>query len=367
MARHLGGEIEDTFTEVGAQIYSNVNQDPLDPDAFAFVVSGTEGNIFPMAGGAIEVNWGDREANARCGQAFSAGSPISCDYKLPGTYRISITGDMTAYGDASSLGKNDDVVRVVQWGNTGLTSLEYAFYGASRLIDVPSDLPSTTTNIWGLFWGASSLNDPDIASWDVSGVEDFTSLFEEASSFNVDIGGWDMSSALRLHHIFMYASSFNQDLSLWDVSNVHTLRGAFRGAAAFDQDLSSWDVSSVTTFRTMFQETNYNRDIEMWDVGSASSFAYMFSRNPSFNQDISGWDVSNAATFDSMFYLAEAFNQNISGWNVGSATNMHRMFRQASSFTHDLSSWCVTGIPVRPDYFSSDSSTSAEPIWGTCP
>lgn len=359
--------MQTVFGEAGAAIYSEMNQDPLDPDAFALVLSGSSATIYPMAGGAIEVDWGDRNANERCGNVFTAGGAISCEYDLPGTYRVSIIGDMTAYGDEAGLETNSGISRVLQWGNTGLTDLSFAFYGASKLMDVPDNLPPGLTSMNSTFFYAYALNDPDIARWDTSSVENFQSTFKYATNFNVDIGDWDVSSATYMHHIFYRATAFNQDINDWDISNVTSLRGAFRGATAFSQDLNDWDTSKVNSFMSMFSEKEYNGNISSWDTSSATTMAYMLRNKETFNQDISGWDVSNVQDFTGMLGQNSVFSQDLSGWDTSSAIYMEEMFDGSASFSSDLSSWCVPLVASRPTLFSDGSGISAEPVWGTCP
>ena len=80
-----------------------------------------------------------------------------------------------------------------------------------------------------------------IGRWDVSLVEDFSSLFYYKSSFNENIGSWDVSSATSMYRMFQSAIAFNQDLSSWNVSSVTNMSSVFYGAFYFNQDLSSWE------------------------------------------------------------------------------------------------------------------------------
>jgi len=363
----LGGKLSRVFTDTGTILYSSIAGDPLDPNAFAIMVSGAQANIFPMSGGSIEVDWGDRVANETCGRSFVASGPISCEYALPGTYRVSILGDMTSYGTEASLGLNGGVTRVLQWGNTGLTSLSFAFYGASSLTDVPANIPSTVSDLTSAFSGAIALNDSDLASWDTSSVELFRSLFEDGESLNVDLGSWDVSSGTNFYRMFYRALQFDQDLNSWDVSNGTVFQAMFRQARSFTRDLSSWDTSSATTMQAMFMQTDYNGSIESWDTSSLENSSYMFDRNRAFDRDISSWDVSKVTDFKNMLSEATSFSQDISSWDVSSAVDMTAMMQKTSSFLGDLSSWCVPGIPTTPSNFSVGSSMVAEPVWGTCP
>jgi len=385
----LGGGISEFFTGAADRV---AMPETYDPDAFVIEVQTSSATIFPMAGGAIEVDWGDEAANASCGRDFVAGASITCDYPRVGTYRIALTGNMTNYGANVNSPTNADITRVIQWGNTGLTSLNYAFQNASNLFDVPNNIPPTVEHLTGIFLNASSLNDADISNWDVGSVMYFSYAFQGASAFNQELADWDMGSAIQLHGMFQDASSFNkpigswdtssvvnisgmfmgdtsfnQDISEWDVSSVVSMRSVFHYNNAFSGDISSWDVSNVSSMRAMFRSSNFNGDISSWDTSGATDMRYMFLENPDFDQDISGWDVGNVESFESMFLAASSFNQDISEWDTSSALNMDEMFSGASAFGGDLSSWCVTNFPIRPVGFSDGSSIAQEPIWGTCP
>jgi len=359
----LGGDLSQLFMDAAIK----VEEVSIDPDAFALEISADAFTLYPMVGGAIEVDWGNDAANETCGQSFTAGAPVSCVYPSFDTYLVAVTGNMTAYGDEAGASTNDAITRIVQWGNTGLYWLENAFDGARNLVDVPDHLPPGTGSLAAAFRNASSLNDPDIANWDTSNVTSFSYTFSGASRLNVDISSWDTSSAINMHAMFSDASRFNADIGGWDVRDVYTMEGMFRRATSFNQDLDNWDVSSVSLFEGMFKDGNFNGSLSSWNTSSATDMRNMFLRNPSFNQDISGWDVSSVSMFTSMFEEATAFSHDLSGWDVGGATEMTQMFRFAANFTSDLSSWCVSAIPSRPSAFSSGSGMAVEPIWGTCP
>eukprot|EP00978_Attheya_sp_CCMP212_P022870 scaffold68947_cov44-Attheya_sp.AAC.1 len=59
-----------------------------------------------------------------------------------------------------------------------------------------------------------------IGRWDVSNIENFRCIFDNAESFNENIGSWDVSNARYMNYMFRNAVSFNQDISSWDTSNV---------------------------------------------------------------------------------------------------------------------------------------------------
>ena len=185
---------------------------------------------------------------------------------------------------------------VEQWGAIQWQSMKHAFAGASSAVQIRAkDIPdlSAVTNMYGMFWKASSFNH-DIGGWDVSNVTNMRLMFYRATSFNQDIGGWDVSNVTNMDSMFRGATSFNQDIGGWNVSNVTNMGLMFAKAKSFDQDIGGWDVSNVTNMESMFwQAKSFNQDIEGWDVSNVIYMGGMFEGAKSFNQDIRRWDVSN--------------------------------------------------------------------------
>ena len=211
--------------------------------------------------GTVTVDWGDGTVT----ESFTTADNYNHTYANDGIYTVSITGPLTGFGNNSVYENADKLTAVSSWGNLPLTSLEGAFAGAINLSTVPNSVPSTVTNMRGMFLSARIFNQ-DIGTWDVSNVTIMEKMFLDASIFNQDIGGWDVSSVTNMSNMFRAAMvssvAFNQDISGWDVSNVTNMLGMFYGARYFNQDISSWNVSSVTDMSYMFMNTGeFNQDI----------------------------------------------------------------------------------------------------------
>lgn len=141
-----------------------------------------------------------------------------------------------------------------------------------------------------------------IDKWDVSNLQDFSSIFGGQRSFNEDISSWDVSNATKMNYMFDYAARFNQDVSYWDTSNVTNMENMFCGASAFNQNISSWDTSAVTDMDFMFRgAVAFNQDMSSWDASSVTEMNYMFWGATAFNQDLSSWDTSNVMGSYHMF------------------------------------------------------------------
>lgn len=328
------------------------------------------------------------------------GNDMTYTYAVPGTYQIKITGTMTGYGSGSSQFNtysvpNKLLTSVLQWGDTGVTSLSGALFDTDNLIYVPADLPSTVTDLSFLFrnksanwtglmsnistWDTSNVtnfqstfhgaigfgNDLDITGWDTSSattmremfngassfnqnisswnvglVQDMVAMFERATVFNQPIGSWNVSNVSNMSLMFRFVGTFNHPLNTWNVSQVTNFSSMFYGASAFNQDLNLWDTSSATDMNVMFRDaTVFNGNITNWDVSNVTQMNQMFSGARAFNQAIGNWDVTNVTMMLEMFYFATTFNQDISSWNVGNVINFSAMFNRASAFNQPLNTW----------------------------
>jgi surface protein len=306
----------------------------------------------------VSIDWGD---NTPASVATTAGV-VSHTYATSGQYEIRVSGSLTGFGqdpdswDEPLIGA-EYLTGVSSFGDIGLQSLAYAFYGAVNLISVPSVLPSTVVSLEDTFWQADSFNDASISEWDTGNVTNMKWVFEEAPSFNQDINGWDTSSVTSMEEMFNEATSFNQSLNSWDTSSVTYMEGMFEGATSFNQDISGWDTSSVTNMDEMFEDaTSFNQDISDWDTSSVTDMSSMFEGATSFNQDISDWDTSSVTDMSSMFRVATSFNQSLSSWVTSSVTNMSYMFYDATAFNQSLNSWVTSSVTNMRTMFTNATS-----------
>src|SRR5690554_4368547 len=314
--------------------------------------------------GTVTVDWGDGTVT----ESFTTADNYNHTYANDGIYTVSITGPLTGFGNFPAGYENaDKLTAVSSWGNLPLTSLAGAFIGAINLSTVPNSVPSTVTNMRGMFHSARIFNQ-DIGTWDVSNVTTMEKMFADASIFNQDIGGWDVSSVTNMSNMFRAANvssvAFNQDISGWDVSNVTNISGMFYGAGYFNQDISSWNVSSVTSMAYMFMNTGeFNQDISSWNVSSVTSMAYMFMNTGEFNQDISSWNVSNVTDMRSMFENAAVFDQDLGAWNVTKVANFTDMFNGANlsvdNYNNLLIGWAGKAVRTGRNFNAGNSMYSA--------
>jgi len=352
------------------------------------VVSGPNQVQLPLASGGtydFTVDWGDGTTDTIT--AYNQ-PEATHTYAVPGTYTVTMTGDINGFGFAASGQDSSKLVDIERWGTvrlhnngsqfrncnnltaftaidnpdlSGVTNTSAMFLGASAFNgDISGWDVSSVTNMSGMFNGASSFN-RNISSWNVSSVTNMGGMFLNASAFNQSISSWDVSNVTYMGSMFSGASAFNQNISSWNVSNVTSMINMFNGASAFNQNLSGWNVSNVTNMNAMFWNASaFNGDISGWDVSSVTNMSYMFYQASAFNKNLTGWDVSAVTNMNSMFYGASAFNGDISGWNVSAVTNMSQMFRGAIHFNQNLNGWDVSAVTSIYGMFTGASAFNGD-------
>lgn len=300
----------------------------------------------------VSINWGDGNL-----EDFTSNGDKEHTYALDGIYTVSISGTLTQF--RLSYENNDKLVKVTSFGNLGLISLSGAFTDAINLVEVPSEIPSTITNLTRLFYNAEKFN-YDISSWDVSNVANMSEVFRGASAFNQDISSWNTSNVTTMFEMFRNATAFNQNIGSWDVSKVTNMSGLFMEASAFNQDIGNWNVSLVNIMRAMFsQATNFNQDISKWNVSNVTDMSWMFEGATKFNQFIGDWNTSKVSKIHCMFMNASAFNQDIENWDVNQIADLNAMFYGAISFNQDLSNWDISNATNLSQMFTNVKLSTA--------
>jgi len=303
----------------------------------------------------VSVNWGDGTSDD-----VSVAGPLPHTYATSGKYTITVSGSLTGFGQdyddyGNPLQGAQYLTAVRSFGNLGIASLSSAFETAVNLLEVPSSLPSTVTDLYATFFGASSFNQ-SLSSWDTSNVTNMSTTFFDASSFNQSLSSWDTSNVTDMRATFFGASAFNQSLNSWDTSNVTDMSGMFGDASAFNQSLSSWDTSNVTDMNKMFHRAKvFNQSLTNWDTSNVTDMSWMFEDAFAFDSDISGWDTSNVTDMSWMFGLASSFNQSLSGWDTSNVTDMSTTFFGASSFNQSLSGWDTSNVTNMVSMFGGAS------------
>jgi hypothetical protein len=311
------------------------------------------------------VDWGDNTSDV-----ITAWNQLELThtYLTSGIYVVKIKGLCRGW-EFQNTGDRLKITDISQWGDIRFTTQTNinlgAFRGCANLNISATDIPVfDIQGLAGFFRQCTNLTgNTSFNNWNMSSVNNFTSMFRDAVNFNQNIGSWNVSSGIDFSNMFRRATSFNQNIGSWDVSSATNFTSMFETATSFNQNIGSWDVSSATNFGFMFyQSTSFNQNIGSWDVSSGTNFTSMFDEATLFNQNIGSWDVSNGTIFINMFRRASAFNQDIGSWNVSSGINFEAMFRDATAFNQDIGSWNVSNGTNFANFMQgkTDANYSAE-------
>ncbi len=171
-----------------------------------YLVGNNDSITLPLFGTVnVLVDWGDLTSDT-----YTTTGEKTHTYTNAGTYNVIITGTLTIFGNGLNGNTSNftKLKRVISFGNIGLVELNGAFKDATALYQVPTTLPSTITSLKYAFYGATTFNDPNILAWNVSNVLDMSFMFYNADSFNQPIGNWTVSNN-RLKLDFMLYSAKN--------------------------------------------------------------------------------------------------------------------------------------------------------------
>ena len=318
----------------------------------------------PLAGTVnVSVDWGDGSS----AETFTTTGNKSHTYTSTGTKTVTVTGSLTAYGSNANSPGNARLTKVLSWDGLGITSFMYAFNNASLLTQVPSSLPSTVTNLQGMFFGASSFNQA-IGNWNTTKVTNMSRMFYSASTFNQPIGNWSTASVTNMSLMFQTASAFNQPIGNWNTTKVTDMSYMFRQASSFNQPIGAWNTAAVTNMYAMFQSAAaFNQPIGNWNTASVTNMAYMFQSANSFNQPIGSWSTAAVTNMSWMFYNAPSFNQSLGTWKLNANVDLTYMLNSigmdCDNYGSTLSGWvnnptCPTGRALGASNVKYNSTTS---------
>lgn len=164
--------------------------------------------------GELHIDWGDGTQEVLNISDFQADEYylyLEHEYAVNGEYVIKVysttKANYTCFGE---------ITKVVDWGSP--FNLQ-PYFDSNNLIEVPSTLHPSLTNLRNMFIGCTNFNQ-DIGMWDTSNVTNMQGMFYRATNFNQDISSWDVSKVTDMYAMFEDATSFSQDLSNWCVSNI---------------------------------------------------------------------------------------------------------------------------------------------------
>ncbi|WFQ93483.1 hypothetical protein MFERI15181_00399 [Mycoplasma feriruminatoris] len=262
-----------------------------------------EPKIIPVVKQSLKIKVNGKELDLDPGKVKRAWKPM----KYKGKYH----NHEDAYSKA-------DEFDASKWDDHNFIVYEIGYYDNGKeiqaiklphgVVKVPNTLPREITSTKELFADANQFNDESIKKWDISNVEDMSSMFSGAISFN-------------------------QNINDWNVSNVSNMSSLFEGATKFNSELSKWDTSHVTNMAKMFKDAK------------------------TFNQNIANFDIKNVMFFNNMFENASSFNQNLSSWSFKHLKD--KLNKNTNSYDLNATSWKAEW---KPDASSNKPAQPVEPV-----
>lgn len=270
---------------------------PANPMTLVFQTQQMNETISITLGGELDnvvINWGILDSGGTpiiesvTNQAAGSGDvTLTQTAEFDGTYQVTITATKLEHFGKCTNGSDSTLTRVTTWGSFGLTSLRCAFNYRAGLVEVPSTLPGTVTDLSYAFAYANAFNQ-DISGWETSNVSNMQSMFENAVSFNQSLASWNISNVTNMTDIFrkinyysMSNENYSATLASWGNQTVQpnvntgvvTMQAvtcaAVQGRAALLASPNNWTISDVAPTLDCPQGDNQNSG--GGDVASSSA------------------------------------------------------------------------------------------------
>jgi len=247
---------------------------------------------------------------------------ITHAFSSSGAYTINITGTIDGWM-FNDTGDCQKLVGISQWGCLQFGNTGNYFWGCTNLNLSATDAPDLTgtTTLSNCFRACLVLgSNGNMDSWNVSGVENMSAMFDNARNFNQPIDKWNVSRVNDMDSMFYWAADYNQPIGGWNVANVVNMNNMFWCAKAFNQPIGEWNVSRVINMDSMFEvDLAFNQPLDNWNVSKVTDMQGMFSEATSFDQPLGEWNVTRATNLRNMFFLDELSAPNydalLLGWS----------------------------------------------------
>jgi len=198
-----------------------------------------------------EIDWGDGSTSTIT--AYNDAN-LTHTYASAGDYTIKIRGTFPNIYFSNG-GDKDKLISIENWGNTGFTRLNGAFFGCSNLVHAKSNGATNTsavTNMFDMFRGCNSLTTLDVSGWNTSAVTNIGNMFYGCSGLTtLDVSGWDTSAATNMVNMFRDCTSLGPiTISGWDITSL-TGAASFMGSTSglltqteYEATLVNWEAQS---------------------------------------------------------------------------------------------------------------------------
>ena len=338
--------------------------------------------ISGQTGGYLNVDWGDgtngaliptgtanisRPGSYETRLEFTGASSFSASHTYPkhGIYRIVIKGILgsSTVAAAPIIVPASILISVESFGKEVNRVGSINFNGATNLTYVPPYLPNGVTSLANAFTRCSSLNQKEIARWNVAEVTNFQSAFANVTTFPIEGNwNWNTSNATNTFNMFSGATINDINFSGWrvDIFSAQFMfqraainrcsfinwggiisQNLFQSASLNNCSLINW--SPRNAYRMFYLGTLNNCTLSGWRV--TDDVIEMFHQGGGSNIYLPSWDIRGITNCGGMFSLNNATKSGLDNWDVSTVTNMNNMFFAGSDFmTANLSNWDISKV-----------------------
>ena len=214
---------------------------------------------------------------------------------------------------------------------------------------------SNTINMASMFENSKSLTYLDVSSFNMSKVENMTSMFAGSDKNNlmqlihIEFGdNFDTSNVKTMERAFQYCAYIETiDAAKLDVSFCESLRAIFNYCYVLKNvDVSNWNLQSCKTLQAVFNYCHALEyvDVSNWNTGTVENFRAMFQECYTLkNLNISNWNTSSCTDMGYMFYGCKALKSlRFEDWDVRKVKDFNHFMAHAYIEDFDVSKWIVT-------------------------
>lgn len=216
----------------------------------------------------VTVYWGDGTSTTYTGSGTYRNHTISKVFTGSGYRDIKFVSSAVTNFSPDRGADKCYVYKIYNWSRVPAVSNFYLstsnYLNQIYLNQVPNYLPTNVTSMDQTFAGCTSLNDPNISSWNTGSMTAMSSVFEGCTSLNQSVASWNVSNCTTLQALFRNCTSFNGVIN-FSFKNGCDARSMLQNCTGYNQDLSGISLSTSIQMdyflngATSFSTVNYNK------------------------------------------------------------------------------------------------------------
>ncbi len=215
-----------------------------------------------------------------------------------------------------------------------VTDMSGMFYCCTSLeeINLGDFDTSKVTTMKSMFDQCGSLKSIDAAKFETSNVTDMSSMFCACNSLEtLDVSGFDTSKVTNMNYMFSCKKVKILDVSHFDTSKVTSMQDMFSYCEGLTSiDVSGFNTSAVTDMWSLFYSCKNleSIDITTFDTSKVKVLSRLFARCEKLKSiDLSKLDMSSCESIEGMFEgCVNLESVDLSKFNTSKVSDMHELF-----------------------------------------